>query len=99
MRQYVYGFDGEEVKLILDHNKTARVTWNSTVNNSDGPVVLMSQLETDTKNWKIEAPSEALHLMAERPPRSKCGRKRQRLLPFPGNSLRREHVQKKINSF
>ena len=48
-------FNDEEgassVNLILDHNTTARVAWNSSGNNSEMKKVA-TQLESDTKDWK-----------------------------------------------
>ncbi len=53
-----YTFNDEEgnssVNLILDHNTTARVAWNSSGNNSEMKEVA-TQLESDTKAWKNAA--------------------------------------------
>ncbi len=53
-----YTFNDEEgnssVNLILDHNTTARVAWNSSGNNSEMKEVA-TQLENDTKDWKNAA--------------------------------------------
>ena len=53
-----YVFNDKEgnatVNVILDHNTTARVTWNSTGNNSEMKEVA-DALKTDTKDWKNTA--------------------------------------------
>ena len=53
-----YTFNDEEgsssVNLILDHNTTAKVAWNSSGNNSEIKEVA-TQLESDTKAWKNAA--------------------------------------------
>ena len=53
-----YTFNDEEanssVNLILDHNTTARVAWNSSGNNSEMKEVAIA-LENDTKDWKNAA--------------------------------------------
>ena len=47
--------DSETVNLLLDHNTTAEVKWNSSLNNTEGPSTedgqLLSQLNKDTENW------------------------------------------------
>ena len=53
-----YVFNDKEgnatVNVILDHNTTARVAWNSTGNNSEMKEVKKA-LENDTKDWKNTA--------------------------------------------
>ena len=53
-----YVFNDKEgnatVNVILDHNTTARVTWNSTGSNSEMKEVKKA-LENDTKDWKNTA--------------------------------------------
>ena len=53
-----YVFNDEEgnatVNVILDHNTTAKVVWNSTGNNSELKEV-KRKLEEDTKDWKNTA--------------------------------------------
>ncbi|MDD3453148.1 MAG: prepilin-type N-terminal cleavage/methylation domain-containing protein [Bacilli bacterium] len=50
-----YTFNDNEssdtVNLILDHNTTATVAWNSTGSNVSGPTNVMTQLQTDTSSW------------------------------------------------
>ena len=56
MKWYVFN-DKEEnatVNVILDHNTTARVAWNSTGNNSEMKEVA-DALKTDTSAWKNTA--------------------------------------------
>ena len=59
MKFYAFNDDGgNKVNLILDHNTTAVVAWNSTEENTNGPKELLEQLKTDTKLWQgTEAPS------------------------------------------
>ena len=53
-----YVFNDKEgnatVNVILDHNITARVAWNSTISNSEMKEVKIA-LENDTKDWKNTA--------------------------------------------
>ncbi|MDD3453496.1 MAG: prepilin-type N-terminal cleavage/methylation domain-containing protein [Bacilli bacterium] len=50
-----YTFNDNEssntVNLILDHNTTATVAWNSTESNVSGPTNVMTQLASDTSSW------------------------------------------------
>ena len=43
------------VNLILDHNTTARVAWNSSGSNETGMKEVKEKLENDTINWKVPA--------------------------------------------
>ncbi|MBP3461324.1 MAG: hypothetical protein J6K21_02830 [Bacilli bacterium] len=43
------------INMILDHNITALVTWNSSGNNADGMNEVKTALEEDTKGWKQTA--------------------------------------------
>ena len=43
------------VNLLLDHNTTATVAWDSSGNNSNGPRTLNAQLEIDTALWTTPA--------------------------------------------
>ncbi len=51
--------NSETVNLILDHNTTATVAWNSSRSNAQGPSTnagqLLNQLCEDTKNWETES--------------------------------------------
>ena len=59
MKFYVFNDDGKDtVNLILDHNTTAKVVWNSSVSNVNGPKEILPQLKNDTSSWKgTETPS------------------------------------------
>ncbi len=50
-----YSFNDSEEKdtinLILDHNTTALVAWNSTGSSVSGPTNVLAQLQTDTSAW------------------------------------------------
>ena len=50
MKWYIYGDDGTNYKMLLDHNTTARISFNSSNNNSN-PQALLNQLSTDTADW------------------------------------------------
>lgn len=53
MKFYAFNdFGGDKVNLILDHNTTDYIAWNSSLINGNGPNELILQLETDTANWK-----------------------------------------------
>ena len=52
MKFYAFNDDGgDTVNLILDHNTTAKVAWNSSGSNASGPLTLLTQLKEDTKSW------------------------------------------------
>ena len=52
MKFYAFNYDGgEKVNLILDHNTTAVVAWNTSESNDNGPTTLLEQLQTDTASW------------------------------------------------
>jgi hypothetical protein len=55
MKWYAFNDDDKSstVNVILDHNTTARVAWNSTRSNSEMKEAA-NALETDTSNWKID---------------------------------------------
>ena len=59
MKFYAFNDDGgETVNLILDHNTTAKVAWNSSGSNASGPSEVLKQLNDDTKSWVgTETPS------------------------------------------
>ena len=53
MKFYAFNDDGKDtVNLILDHNTTALVKWNSSGKNTSGPKEVFNQLKTDTLSWK-----------------------------------------------
>ena len=43
--------ESNKVNLLLDHNTTALVAWNSSFSNTSGPNELLTQLTTDTSGW------------------------------------------------
>ena len=52
MKFYAFNDDGSEtVNLLLDHNTTAYVAWNSSGRNATGPSELLTQLASDTSAW------------------------------------------------
>jgi type IV pilus assembly protein PilA len=54
MKWYTFndgGASAETINLILDHNTTALVVWNSTGSNVNGPTNIMTQLASDTSSW------------------------------------------------
>ncbi len=59
MKFYAFNDDGgDTVNLLLDHNTTAKVAWNSSGSNASGPNEVLTQLKTDTASWKgTETPS------------------------------------------
>ena len=59
MKFYAFNDDGKDtVNLILDHNTTALVKWNSSGKNASGPKEVFNQLKIDTDGWKgTETPS------------------------------------------
>ena len=42
---------GSNVNLLLDHNTTATVSWNTNGSNASGPKEVLEQLKTDTSSW------------------------------------------------
>ena len=59
MKFYAFNDDGKDtVNLILDHNTTATVAWNSSGSNALGPKEVLDKLKSDTSSWKgTETPS------------------------------------------
>ena len=54
MKWYAFNDEGIEsptINLILDHNTTAVVAWNSTGSDIDGPTNALTQLQSDTSSW------------------------------------------------
>ena len=53
MKFYAFNDDGgDTVNLILDHNTTAGVAWNSSEINASGPNEVLTQLKKDTSSWQ-----------------------------------------------
>ena len=44
---------GKNLNLILDHNTTSIIAWNSRGSILSGPLEVINQLKTDTNNWNI----------------------------------------------
>ena len=59
MKFYAFNDDGgDTLNLLLDHNTTAIIAWNSSGSNASGPNELLTQLKTDTDAWQgTETPS------------------------------------------
>ena len=55
MKWYAYKDDGTNYTMILDHNTTALVAWNSSGNNADEMNKVKIALKSDTLNWKQTA--------------------------------------------
>ncbi len=54
MKWYTFNDGGastDTINLILDHNTTALVAWNSTGSNVSGPTNVITQLASDTSSW------------------------------------------------
>lgn len=54
MKWYVYKDNGDTYDMILDHNTTERIEYNSTNNNYE-PKEVLEALEIDTTNWQVTA--------------------------------------------
>ena len=54
MKFYAYNDDGgDKINLLLDHNTTATIAWNSSGTNSNGPdQEFLNKLNEDTKDWQ-----------------------------------------------
>ena len=59
MKWYVISSSGSNVNLILDHNTTNKVAWNTSGNKADGPATANAQLASDVSNWTSQAKSTA----------------------------------------
>ncbi len=54
MKWYTFNDAGNKastINLIVDHNTTATVAWNSTGSNTTGPSEILTQLASDTNSW------------------------------------------------
>ncbi len=53
MKWYIFNDDkfSSTVNMILDHNTTALIAWNSSGTNVAGPNQVLNQLKTDTSSW------------------------------------------------
>ncbi|MCM1371126.1 MAG: hypothetical protein NC181_04500, partial [Clostridium sp.] len=60
MKWYVFNdtLDSTTVNLLLDHNTSDGVSWNSNEDYANGPTLALAQLKSDTSNWKgVETPT------------------------------------------
>ena len=51
MKWYAYAEDDTTYTMLLDHNTTSVVAWNSSGDNSGGPVTVNDRLTKDTIGW------------------------------------------------
>ena len=51
MKWYIFDDSGDTYKMILDHNTTRYVAWNSSGKNSEGIKEVADKLITDTTGW------------------------------------------------
>ena len=53
LKWYIFSYQksSDTVDMILDHNTTYKVAWNSSDNNASGPSELLTQLQSDTRSW------------------------------------------------
>ncbi len=54
MKWYTFGdvdSSSPNLNMILDHNTTAIVDWNSSINNTSGPSEILIKLQADTGSW------------------------------------------------
>ena len=54
MKWYTFNDEGttsDTINLILDHNTTTTLSWNSSGSNVNGPTNVLTQLKTDTSSW------------------------------------------------
>ena len=52
MKFYIFNYDGgDTLNLLLDHNTTAIIAWNSSGSNASGPKEVLEQLKKDTDSW------------------------------------------------
>ena len=51
MKWYIYNTNENSYLMILDHNTTAMIAWNSTGTSTDGMKEVSAALANDTANW------------------------------------------------
>ena len=53
LKWYIFSYQksSDTVDMILDHNTTYKVAWNSSGRNASGPSELLTQLQSDTSSW------------------------------------------------
>ena len=52
MKWYIIGGTGNNVDLLLDHNTTYKIKWNTSKSNANGPdTTFLNKLKSDTSSW------------------------------------------------
>ena len=53
LKFYAFNNDSKSktISLLLDHNTTATIAWNSSGSNTSGPSEVITQLKSDTSSW------------------------------------------------
>ena len=65
MKWYAFNDDGgTKVKLLLDHNTTAKVAWRSSGNNTNGILEANTALNNDISSWNSDVKASARLLTA-----------------------------------
>ena len=65
MKWYVIASNDETMNLLLDHNTTYYVAWNSSGSNSGGPETVNEKLASDVSGWSNEAKNTARLITAD----------------------------------
>ena len=65
MKWYIYSEDDSDYKMILDHNTTALVAWNSSEKSADGMGEVKTALANDTIKWNEEIRKTARLITAD----------------------------------
>ena len=65
MKWYVIANNDETMNLLLDHNTTYKVAWNSSGKNTEGPVTVNEKLASDVSSWSNEAKNTARLITAD----------------------------------
>ena len=55
MKWYIYDDSGSNYKMILDHNTSGNVAWNSTERNGSVMRQVADRLASDTEGWEVTA--------------------------------------------
>ena len=73
MKFYAFNDDGgDKLNLILDHNTTSTIAWNSSGSSTTGPKEVLEQLKTDTSSWiGVETPTSYSLDQSAQPSQSK----------------------------
>ena len=65
MKWYVIADNNSTINLLLDHNTTYSVAWNSSGKNTEGPVTANAKLASDVSEWSSQAKSTARMITAD----------------------------------